>query len=188
MTEIIPSLLQTNTFFRVTSPVMSTVASFNPNSTMSTMEKQAVLTTAEFQQHCISTCKILFTSARLTSACIQLASSKHHMSFHHSSAGTVALNSANHTQLSSPTICLGDQCFLLCACSLNPIIMLHLQLKLGFVVFPSISFFNSNCFLPPSPSLSLCFNCCLSPRRPLYAHAASWTRISRWPLLDIWEQ
>lgn len=81
---------------------MSTVASCNPNSTMSTMARQAVLTTAEFQKHRISTCKVLFTSARLTSACIQLASSKHHMSFHHSSTGTVALNSVNHIQLYSP--------------------------------------------------------------------------------------
>lgn len=49
MTEIILSLLRTNAFFRVTSPVMNTVSSCNPNSTMSTIEKQAVLATVEFQ-------------------------------------------------------------------------------------------------------------------------------------------
>lgn len=121
MAEIILSLLQTNTFFRVTSPVMNTVSSCNPNSTVSTIEKQAVLATAEFQQHRISTYKILFTSARLTSACIRLASSKHHMSFHHSSTGTVALNGVNHIQLYPPQYVQAISVFYCGASSLNPI-------------------------------------------------------------------
>lgn len=45
--------------------------------------------------------------------------------------------------------------------------MLHTQYKLGFVVFPSISFFNSNCFLPP---LSLGDLIAVYLHRDLYMH------------------